>query len=156
MIASLRPIRPEDKDGLVQGLASLSLETRRRRFLSAKPRFTSAELRYLTEVDQHDHVAWVAEHEGRIVGVGRFVRLRESPDTAEFAIVVADDWQGQGVGRALAVTLRDQALRHGIRRFTATAFSDNVAVRNLLATIGERLEYRHDGAVDELVYGLAA
>jgi hypothetical protein len=54
---AIRPIEPGDKARLAEGLRRLSQETIRRRFLAAKPRFTSAELRYLTEIDGVDHIA---------------------------------------------------------------------------------------------------
>src|SRR3712207_2324700 len=95
-----RHIRPDDKGRLATALGRLSPESRHRRFLMPKPRFSSAELRYLTEIDGFDHVAIVAvlaDDPESIVGVGRFVRLREEPDTAEAAIVVGDHFQGQGL-----------------------------------------------------------
>ena len=49
--------RPEDKPLLVAGLRALSPETAMKRFLTPKVSFSAAELRYLTEVDQHDHIA---------------------------------------------------------------------------------------------------
>ena len=81
-----------------------------------KARFTKAELRYLTEVDGHDHVALVAESErwpGTIVAVARYVRLDDDPDTAEAAIVVADMLQGLGLGTLLAERLAAAATVHG-------------------------------------------
>jgi protein lysine acetyltransferase len=57
----IRPIRPSDKHALAAGLARLSDETIRRRFLTSKPQFSKAELRYLTEVDGDHHVALVGE-----------------------------------------------------------------------------------------------
>src|SRR4028118_920098 len=56
----IRPIRADDKAELQRGLKRLSAETVYRRFLAAKPRLTSSELRYFTEVDNHDHIAPVA------------------------------------------------------------------------------------------------
>ena len=56
----VRPISPEDKPLLAEGLRQLSPETAFRRFLSPKVSFSAAELRYLTEVDQRDHIAYVA------------------------------------------------------------------------------------------------
>src|SRR5215217_6859611 len=85
-----RHIRPDDKGRLAAGLARLSPESQRRRFLMPKPRFSSTELRYLTEIDGFDHVAVVAvlaDDPEAIVAVARFVRLREDPDSAEAAIV---------------------------------------------------------------------
>ncbi|MGI8513191.1 MAG: GNAT family N-acetyltransferase [Solirubrobacteraceae bacterium] len=142
--AVIRPIRPDDKDLLVAGHAQLSAETIRRRFLMPKPRLTSSDLRYLTEVDGHDHVALVAvdpEHPGSIVGVARWVRLREAPDTAEFAIVVGDPYQRRGLGLLLARALVQAARERGIARFTATALSDNEGVRKLIAAISEHLSF---------------
>jgi RimJ/RimL family protein N-acetyltransferase len=143
----IRPIRPDDKPLLAAGLRFLSDESIRKRFLTAKPRFTSTELRYLTEVDQRDHIALVAVHETHpdlLVGVARCVRLADQPDAAEIAIVVGDPWHGQGLGRALADALAEAASAAGIRRFTATMLADNRAARNLMRALARRLD---EGAV---------
>ena len=55
----IRPIEPSDKARLSVALGRLSDATIYRRFLAAKPRLSSAELRYLTEVDGRDHIALV-------------------------------------------------------------------------------------------------
>ena len=124
-----------------------------------KPRFSSSELRYLTEIDGFDHVAIVAvsaEDPDVFYGVARFVRLTEDPETAEAAIVVADVLKGQGLGRELGRRLADEARDRGVRRFTASLLSDNVAARRLFAAISERLDSRRDGVVEELVAELLA
>lgn len=154
----IRPIAPEDKAELQRGLGRLSRETVYRRFLSAKPRFTSAELRYLTEVDGINHIAFVAvDSEERIVAVARCIRLLEAPDTAEWAIVVADHLQGRGLGSELIDRLADAARAVGIRRFTATMLEDNIAVQRLLDRTTERLErIEHHGATREVTALLTA
>lgn len=70
----IRPIRPEDKEALLRGFEQLSEHSRYRRFFTDKGRLSPAELRYLTEVDQVDHVALAAatEDESRGLGVARF------------------------------------------------------------------------------------
>ena len=156
---AIRPIRPDDKELLVAGLRRLSPETVQRRFLAPKARFTSSELRYLTEVDGQDHVALVAVEAAapaRILAVGRFVRDLRRPDTAEFAIVVADEVQGMGLGRRLSELLVDEARRRGIHRFTATTQSDNMPAQRLIASMARKLEYVSNGATRELVVELAA
>jgi RimJ/RimL family protein N-acetyltransferase len=157
---TLRPIHPSDSDELVRHWATLSPESQRRRFLTSKPVLSPRELRFLTDVDFVDHVAWVAtpaDDPARILGVGRFVRLEPGGDLAEFAIAVGDEWQGLGMGSALAAKLVEEALPRGVRRFTATIFSDNRAVRRVMERIASRLEYdRRYGSVDELVFSLAA
>jgi RimJ/RimL family protein N-acetyltransferase len=143
----IRPIEPGDKPLLEDGLRRLSAESIRRRFLTAKPRFSAAELRYLTEVDGAAHVALVAVLEsdpGCLVGVARSVALPDSPGTAEMAIVVGDAWQGRGLGRTLADALADAAERTGVRRIVATMSGDNVPARRLLARIAGRMQ---DGGV---------
>ena len=157
----IRPIRADDKRMLVNGLRQLSDESVQRRFLTLKRSFSRAELRYLTEVDGRDHVALVAEYPGepvrRMIAVGRFVRSQDDPYTAEVAIVVADDWHGRRLGSLMVDELAAEARRHGIRRFTATMASDNVAARRLFARLTRQLELRHvGGGVSELVLDLAA
>ncbi len=156
----VRPIEPGDKERLADGLRRLSEETIRKRFLAAKPRFSSSELRYLTEVDGYDHIALVAVLAGDpdgLVAVARCVRLPEAPDTAEMAIVVADHLQGKGLGRRMAQLLADEARSVGVARFAATMLGENVAAQRIMNTITERLEGGWaGGGVRELVGTLAA
>ncbi|HEY1358469.1 MAG TPA: GNAT family N-acetyltransferase [Thermoleophilaceae bacterium] len=157
----VRKIRPDDKELLVRGLAELSDRSVQRRFLAPKRRFTQRELRYLTEVDQHDHVALVAESPTQavrsLIGVGRFVRLPEDPTAAEAAIVVDDLWQGMGLGTMLARELAARARGLGIRRFTATIASDNEPARKLLHKLNRDIRGGSVGhGVSELVLDLAA
>ncbi len=155
----LRHIQPDDKGRLATGLQRLSEQSRHQRFLMPKPRFSSSELRYLTEIDGFDHVAIVAvsaEDPEVFYGVARFVRLREDPETAEAAIVVGDPLQGQGLGRELGRRLADEARERGVRRFTATLLGDNVAAQRLFAAISARLQQRVGHGTRELVAELAA
>ncbi len=167
----IRPIDASDKLRLSVALGRLSERTIRQRFLAAKPRLSAAELRYLTEVDGHDHIALVAvltDDPESIVAVARCVRfplprpeasspLRSPPDTAEFAIVVGDPLQGRGLGSLLARELATTARAAGIRRFSATMAGENVAVRRLIAHFTRTLEHDHTAhGVREVVVTLAA
>ena len=135
----IRPIAPDDKEALASGFDRLSERSRYRRFLSPRGPLTPAELRYLTEVDHHDHEALVAvdpeTEEG--VGVARFVRSPEDPAVAELAVAVADDWQGHGVGSRLTAELARRAREEGITRFTALALAENDAMLGLLQDLGD-------------------
>jgi RimJ/RimL family protein N-acetyltransferase len=151
---SLRRIRPEDKDALVAGLGHLSERSVYQRFLTPKPRLTSSELRYLTEVDFVDHyalVAVLARSPQVVVGVGRWVRSDASPSDAEVAIVVADDLQGRGVGTQLGRALADAGRARGIERFTASMLPSNQAAHRLFAKISSQLQTVHHRGLDELV-----
>jgi GNAT superfamily N-acetyltransferase len=154
----LREIRSDDKDRLLEGLQALSEESRRRSFLGPKPSLSASELRYLTEVDGHDHYALVAvpddgpdaDHE-RIVAVARFVRLADDPQAAEAAIVVCDDLQGKGLGGLLARRLSDAARDRGIERLTASISAENRPALALMRQIDERLSSKVGSSVTDLV-----
>jgi RimJ/RimL family protein N-acetyltransferase len=156
----LRPIEAADKARLAVALGRLSQETIRRRFLAAKPRFSSGELRYLTEIDGRNHLAlaaFAADDPDTIIGVARCVRLPDPTPTAEFAIVVGDAFQRRGLGTLLARELATAARAVGIRRFAATMLGDNVAVRRLMSTISAQLELeRFEDGLREVVVDLAA
>ena len=63
---------------LTDGFARLSARSRRSRFFTGKVRLSEAEVRYLTNVDHHDHEALGAvSRDGRGVGVARYVRDRD-------------------------------------------------------------------------------
>jgi hypothetical protein len=94
---TVRPIRPQDAAALRAGFERLSEQSRYRRFLSPMQDLSGSMLRYLTEVDHHDHEALIAVGaEGTLVGVARSVRSHGDPQVAEAAVTVADDWQGVG------------------------------------------------------------
>ena len=79
----IRPIRPDDKPpARGTGSSGCRAESRYKRFLGPKPRFTDGELRYLTEIDGVDHVAYVAlrgDAPKELVAVARLVRSVDQP-----------------------------------------------------------------------------
>jgi RimJ/RimL family protein N-acetyltransferase len=149
----LRPIRPDDKRLLADGMRHLSEQSVYQRFLGPKRRLTPGELRYLTEVDFRDHVAFVAvrpEAPDVLVGVGRWVRSRHDPEVAEIAFVVSDDLQRQGLGTALGQALADAARARGVRRFVATMLPHNLAAHRLFARVAQHRKVHSSGGVHEL------
>jgi protein lysine acetyltransferase len=122
----VRPLRPDDKRLLRSAFEALSPETRYRRFFAPLQSLSSQDLRYLTEVDHHDHEALAAinPENGMIIGVARYVRS-EDPSEAEVAVVVGDPWQQHGVATALLERLVERARQAGIERFVALVLSDN-------------------------------
>ena len=135
----IRPIRPDDGERLSASHTRLSPESRYRRFLSAKPELTGADVRYLVQVDGIDHIALVATQPSMpgepIVAVARCIRLPGSSDTGEMAIVVADALQGKGVGTRLVNRLAELAVAQGITRFRAVMLSENLAIQRLLTAL---------------------
>lgn len=131
----LRPVRPDDKGAIAAGFERMSPESRYRRFFTAMNRLSETDLRYLTEVDHHDHEAILAfDAEGGPVGVARYVR-GEVPGEAEVAVAVVDDWQGRGAGTALLERLVESARENGIERFVAAVLSENAEAIELFRSI---------------------
>lgn len=130
----LRPLEPEEPHLLLDVFARMSSQSRERRFLAPKHRLTDSDLRQLTAVDHVDHEALVALSvvDGRPVGVARFVRDEDQPDTADVAVTVVDAWQSQGVGTLLATALTARAQEVGITRFIAVMLPDNERAARLM------------------------
>ncbi|MGZ6695499.1 MAG: N-acetyltransferase family protein [Solirubrobacteraceae bacterium] len=146
----IRPIEPGDKDKLVLGFERLSAESRQRRFLMPVTRLSPSLLRYLTEIDHTDHEALVAESAAGAepVGVARYIRLADEPESAEVAVTVVDDWQRAGVATALLRRLAARAMDEGVERFVATCLATNTDVLDMLEDLGpQRVEELEDGLV---------
>ncbi len=133
----LRQIRTTDKALLRRGFERLSTESRHRRFLTSVSELRDEEVRYLTDVDHHDHEAIVAldEASGEGVGVVRYVRTA-GRDVAEAAVTVADDWQGRGLGTLLLGVISARAREEGIRRFTGLLLASNKEMLDVLEHLG--------------------
>jgi len=148
----IRPIQATDKELLARGFERLSAESRYRRFLTPMARLSPRMLRYLTEVDHHDHEALVAESaEGsEPVGVARYIRHANDPEAAEVAVAVVDDWQGNGAGTALLRHLAARAADEGVERFTATCLATNTDVLELFEDVAPTRVVNTDSGLAEV------
>lgn len=139
----IRPLLPSDREALALGYVELSEESRRLRFFSAPERLSERLLDYLTDLDFDQRFAWVAElpqdPEGRGLGVARWVRLRDDPSKADAAIVVADEWQGRGLGTQLLMALIDAATERQITTFVADVLWENEKLLRPLRELGARV-----------------
>jgi RimJ/RimL family protein N-acetyltransferase len=145
----IRQVQPADASLLAEIFAQLSVQSRWMRFLSAKQELSVAELRYLTQIDHHDHeaIGAVNRADGRGVGVARYIRDAADPEAADVAVTVIDAWQRRGLGTELLTRLSHRARQEGIRRFTALAAADNEAVARLARAAGAVLRRGEFGTV---------
>lgn len=138
---TLRPVLPQDdvqeREFVAQGLTA---QSRYLRFLVGLSALPEALVQSFTRVDYHDHFALVAESfaGGRQTQVGdaRFVREGAAPEAAEFAIAVADAWNGLGVGRRLLCLLIGAARAQGVRQLYGDVLRDNAPMLALARARG--------------------
>jgi GNAT superfamily N-acetyltransferase len=142
----IRPIGPADATRLVRFHESLSPETQRLRFFGTHPHLTAAEIERFTTVDGRDRDALVALLGDAIVAVARFDRIDDG-DRAEAAFVVADEWQGHGLGAALFRAISLRARRQGITRLIAFVLHENHHMLELFRHTGLPMTRRFDGGV---------
>jgi len=142
-----RPICPEDAELEQEFVRRLSEETKRFRFLATVRELTPEMVRRFTCLDPERELALIAlvTLDGREVevAVARYAALPGGTD-CEFAIVVADEWQGRRIAQRLLTELMRRARARGLRRIVGEVLADNARMldlmRRLAFTIGPGAE----------------
>lgn len=148
----VRPIEEADADGLVRFHGRLSDETTYLRFFAVHPVLHADEVERFTHVDHRRREAVVALLDGEIVAVARFDRLGDDGDEAEVAFVVADEFQGRGIGTGLLHELVRRARALGIRLFVAETLPHNRRMLTVFRHAGLPVRTRfEDGTVHVLL-----
>jgi acetyltransferase len=135
----IRAIRPEDAETEKAFVRGLSDEARYFRFLSALNELSDRMLVRFTQIDYDREMALVAlvpEGDRRTqIGVARYA-IGSDGDSCEFAIVVADAWQGKGIGAALMAALTDAARHRGLRRIEGFVLHNNERMLRFMQRLG--------------------
>lgn len=143
----LRPVLPGDGERSAGDAVEFSKDTLYRRFMSSREP-SPALIHYLFEVDYVDHFVWVlADGDGPVVADVRFVRDVDDPAVAEIAFIVADGYQGRGIGSLLMDVLSISARVGGVQRFTARLLADNLPMRSILDRFGAQWVRDEPGVV---------
>jgi acetyltransferase len=140
----LRPIKPEDEPLEHELLASLSPETMRARFFSVISDISHEMLVRYCNIDYDREMAIVAElteHDRKsIIGIGRIICDREFKN-GEFAVLVHDGYQNQGLGYKLVDVIIGIAEEKGLEQIYGDILTDNrrmlAVARKLGFTIGQ-------------------
>jgi GNAT superfamily N-acetyltransferase len=136
----VRHLQPSDRAELAQRYLELSPEARRLRFFNAPGRLSERLLDYLMDVDVPNRSALVAfaldDDNTPGVGIARYSRSRDDPDTAEAAVTVMDSHQNRGIATALLIRLAEEAREHGITTFTASVMWENRGLLDGLRAFG--------------------
>ena len=145
---TIRPIHPDDAQMLQDLVHGLSPESRYYRFVSSMTELPPAMLSRLTLIDYDREMALVAIHrtrtlnaEGepveteRIVGVSRYIT---NPDksSCEFSLVVADDFNGKGLGSRLMLSIMEEARDKGLDEIEGLVLANNPGMLKLMKGLG--------------------
>jgi acetyltransferase len=145
----VRPVRHDDGEREEAFVRALSLESRYQRMLSGGTKVTPEWIDSLTHIDYHRHMAFAmtatADGVEHFVGVGRYV-VDAAMQSAEVAIVLADAWQGRGLGRRLLATLLEHAQIVGVREAAGVVLATNVAMLRLVRSMGFAVNAEPDDA----------
>ncbi|MCO5999375.1 GNAT family N-acetyltransferase [Actinoallomurus rhizosphaericola] len=139
---TVRPLTPLDAEAVRDLHARCSLESRRRRYFSARSDIPERLLRVFC--DRAHGLTMAAEGpDGSILALAHLMYTLD-PGVGELAFLVEDGWQGRGIGAALARHLVAVAHEQGLAEVRATMLADNTRVRALLGGLGGRFRASDD------------
>ncbi len=156
---TFRPIRPDDLAREREFLEGLSVQSLYQRLLTTR-KLLPGELERLTRIDRDHESAIVAtiviDSIEQQIGVARYVRDKDST-IAEFAIVIADAWQGRGLGKRLLQTLINCAERSGITALGGMTLAGNKEMLFLAGSLGFKISMiAGDATVRQLTRSLGS
>jgi acetyltransferase len=136
----IRPVLPQDADLTRAFFGSLPARDRYDRFMTPMRNLPPELVKRFTDVDYNDHLALVAEliedgHE-TVVAEARYARLASDPAAAEFAVSVAERWQGNGLAQLLLGKLVRPAANAGVRRIVGETLATNAKMLHLARKAG--------------------
>ncbi|MDO8810644.1 MAG: GNAT family N-acetyltransferase, partial [Gallionella sp.] len=136
---TIRPIRPEDAQLVQRFVHDLSEESKYFRFMNSIQELTETMLVRFTQIDYSREMALIAvavEHEKEVeLGVARYA-INPDGDTCEFALVIADNMQGKGLGQKLMVALMEAARANGLSVIEGEVLSNNHKMLKLMTRLG--------------------
>jgi acetyltransferase len=150
---TIRPIRPEDEPLLVKFHETLSEESVYHRYfnqIKLDQRIAHERLTRICFNDYDREIALVAERKGskggppEIIGVGRLSKAHGRND-AEFALLVSDESQRQGLGTELLKRLVQVGRDEKVGRITAIILADNLGMQQVSKKVGFTLEHDSSG-----------
>ena len=150
----LRPIRPEDEPIEAELIQNLSEETKRFRFFQVIKEITHEMLVRFCNIDYDREMAIIAEYtepggKKRNVGVGRLI-MDPTRKRGEFAVVVADDFQGKGLGTKLVDMMIEIADEKGLETIYGVVMPENTRMIELCRRLGFDVRYTPEEVIVEL------
>lgn len=158
--ALIRASRADDLGRLERAFARLDSESIYRRFFSYRKGLNDADRAAIADTDfvrRAQLLATIGEGDDEaVIGSGLYViDPRADPPSAEVAFIVEEDYQGQGLARALLAALVGIARRHGLRRLTAEVLAHNEPMLAVFERCGLPMTRRSESGIVMLGFELA-
>lgn len=135
----IRPIRSEDAESEQKFVRELSMQAKQFRFMGTINELSPTMLARFTQIDYGREMALVAltEENGKFAqqGVARYV-INGDNTSGEFAIVVSDNHQHQGIGTRLMKALLDAARFHNLQIIEGSVLAQNKGMLQLMDELG--------------------
>jgi acetyltransferase len=158
----IRPIRPEDAELEQTFVHELSEESRYFRFMNSIQELSQAMLVRFTQIDYSREIALIAVTQPHSrnaaqpeieLGVARFATNPDG-ESCEFAIVIADNMHGKGLGSKLMTALMDAARERGLKVIQGEVLSQNSHMLKLMKNLKFTIENSKDDDSIKTVYKL--
>lgn len=158
----IRPIRPEDAEIEQTFVRELSEESRYFRFMNSVQELSPAMLVRFTQIDYSREIALLAVKEMHghkadqkelEVGVARYATNPDG-ESCEFAIVIADNMYGKGLGSKLMTVLMDAARERGLKVMQGEVMSQNSHMLKLMKNLDFTIETSKEDDSIKTVYKL--
>jgi acyl-CoA synthetase (NDP forming)/GNAT superfamily N-acetyltransferase len=148
-IVRLREVTADDADSLLDLYQHSSDDSRYKRFLYLGRAAIPEEVDRLTRAPGPDHFAILAEDQGAVVGAASYERMDEG-FRADFAVLVADQSQGRGIGTLLVEQLAAHARQNGIQELVGDVLAVNSSMLRVAAGISPGAAVEHHGTLSKV------
>ncbi len=145
----IRPAAEADTDAVLRFHQAMSPDNLYLRFFSMSKLAGQQEARRICRPPDSQHLALLAELEGRVIGVASY-EPATAPGAAEIAFAVADDMHGRGIATLLLEHLLSLGRARGVQAFTAQTLPENTAMLRVFADAGLTVQRKVADNVIEL------
>jgi acyl-CoA synthetase (NDP forming)/GNAT superfamily N-acetyltransferase len=152
-VITIRSVVPSDEHALLALYDRTAAESIRMRFFAYSSVAGHQDVGRLLRPPSASHLAVVAVARGAILGVGCIERTSD-PGTAEFALLIDDIHQSEGVGTLLLEHLVAGARAAGYQRMSADVLSENSAMLNVLHNLGAKVQQNASYGKVDIVFSL--
>ena len=155
---TVRSIRAEDSNSVLEAFKGMNKESVYRRFFSPKKELSPAEVEQLTDVGFSKVVALVVTRPSPkgelLIGGGRYAVEGPGASEAEIAFMTNGDYRGLGIASLILKHLVRIAREAGVSRFEAEVLAENQPMLAVFRRSGLPMQLKRDGSIFHVMLSL--